>query len=434
MRLLFLGPRRWLFPQPPVRDLINYVVDSGHYVESAVWGPKGAMDEWDPPLKGQVHEFPGARHSGDEKPKSGLRSFLKQALPGLTRRIISVRNSVFSLANIPRYGWFACLDRLGRLDRHIASNPYHPARLREWVGEIIRSGNFDAIFAIEADALVLAGEAMPDKPIPVVYDSLELYTETFRKRELWDISIKYHERSHARRARCVIIQDADRARILKEDLRLEKADFFFLPFGPLGKESVEGSSLLREQFALPPETKMVTQIGSISHTRLSDEIAFAAENFPPGFVMVFHGLVLLPLKELIEGRSIDKVYISQTLLSYEEVEGLYASSHIGIVFYTDSNLNDYYTVNSSYQLAAYLKAGVPVIVRKYPVWEQALARNQFGVCVDTPAQIPDAIRMIDADYETFSLNARRAFVEHYDLGLYAGALVEKIERMSAITA
>ena len=427
MRILLLGSRREVCGLSPITDLANSIAAAGHSIEVFIWEDPRETFHWECQLSVPVHKLHSIVSQVYHAQRATLRNYMRKNFGRLMSCVIPLRSVISGVFDTVKHLVHKSMDRLSLFPWYASVRPYYGNALRKWVRTGLESGDWEIVVAVEAESLVLASEAMKENPIPLVYYSLELFTEQVRRGGRLKADLKYYERLYAAEARCIIIQDRERANVLKEDLRLSDPDFFLLPFGPSDRGIPKPSMFFRDMFGLQLETKLATQIGGIYGSRWSDRLARSADQLPPDYVMVFHGPQLAPFADFVEEEGLNKVFVSDKLVSPAQLFGLYASSRIGMVLYGDEDPNYYYVTNSSHQLALYLMSGIPVIVRSTQPWRKAIDRFGFGLCIDEPSQIADAVIEIDSQYDKFSRNARQAFVEHYALGPRLPALIAKLE-------
>jgi len=81
-------------------------------------------------------------------------------------------------------------------------------------------------------------------------------------------------------------------------------------------------------------------------------------------------------------------------LTHNEIYDFLSQYDVGIAFYKNTNLNNYYCApNKVYD---YIQLGMPVITNDYPGLKKIIEENKIGVCLKevTPENIRDAIRTI----------------------------------------
>jgi len=164
---------------------------------------------------------------------------------------------------------------------------------------------------------------------------------------------------------------------------------------------------------------------------MSREIILAGRSLPEPWVTVLHG----PVDQnrhvgLPDSDGSDKVVLSTELVKWDSMGHIVSSSDIGLVLYTDSNLNEYNTGMSSEKMARHMQCGTPVIASDFPSFQRIIDRYGCGLCVSNPTQIRDAVKKIESDYEAFRNNAFRCYEENYEFTRHFNEVINFIEMLS----
>lgn len=184
------------------------------------------------------------------------------------------------------------------------------------------------------------------------------------------------------------------------------------------------SSFLREHLGLAPEHRILLIAGGLGPDQMTFEILRQAAGWDPALVLVLHSASGRYTPELLAAARdpalAGRVRLTELQLNIEDAERLvYASADIGLVFYRDIGFNHRHTAYSSGKLAAFLRAGVPVVVPDFDEFRAALARFRFGEAVPLEGIGAAAAAML-SDPGPYIHQARLAFEQVYSFGRYAG--------------
>ncbi len=281
---------------------------------------------------------------------------------------------------------------------------------------ILADRTYVCFIGIEAHGLILAGRLAERLDVPTVYYSAELYytghphLDPVRLARIKPLERKYHARSVA-----TIVQDKERGRILFEDNRVRTEKVFCVPVGTIGDTIHDRGRYFHRRFNLPESQRILLQFGSIHPHRRSDRIAPVSAELPDGWTLVMHGHIDRRVhQEIVSMPDPSKIRLSRRLVDIDDLNEVVASADVGLVFYTDDNLNDYNTGLASDKMARHMQCGTPVITCDFPSFQRVIDRYQCGLTVADPAQIPRALAAIAADYDRFSRGAREAYAALYD--------------------
>ncbi len=195
------------------------------------------------------------------------------------------------------------------------------------------------------------------------------------------------------------------------------------------------SGFLRDHLGLRPEQRILLIAGGLGPDQMTFEILRQAAGWDPGFVLVLHSASGRYTPELLAAARdpalAGRVRLTELQLSIEDAERLvYASADVGLVFYRDIGFNHRHTAYSSGKLAAFLRAGVPVIVPDFDEFRAALARFRFGEAVPVEGIGAAAARLL-SDPEPYIRQAQQAFEQVYSFGRYAGFVAAYLAAGSA---
>ena len=245
------------------------------------------------------------------------------------------------------------------------------------------------------------------------------------------------EAAAVRRACFVVIQDTDRLTTLTDYLGVDLPSPILLPNAPRGSVGrvAKGMNLLRERLGIPPHEfpTLVLQAGMIEDSTYSFELAAAFAGVGSGCALVLHERVrrnrLDPYLRTLSRANSQNLFLSLDPVDIDEVDAVFASAAVGLAFYRDLGPNFGQIAMASGKLAYYMKHGVPIIANDLPSLARFVADHHVGVIVKSPPDTEDLARALDIinqNYDAFSRNARRAFVELFDFDRKSEAVIERI--------
>lgn len=294
------------------------------------------------------------------------------------------------------------------------------------------------LVGVDPSGIVLASSVSRILQVPTAYMSLELLLASEVSSPTLRL-LKVRERRASRRARFVLVQDEERASLLRQDNRLARDRFVLVPNAPLAAER-RRSRHWHEKFGLPATERVVLYAGSYAPWTGLAEIIGSTSTWPEGWSLVVH-LRKRPSEEelepLREAAAPGRVVFSTEAVPQEELDNLFAAADVGIAFYlvqpelwyTQENLR---TVGlSSGKIAYYLRAGLPVIVNDGSSLADFVREEACGLVVREPGEIGPTLDRIVEGYDLFSEEARRAFAERLD---FAGSFAEVIRRVDSLSS
>ncbi len=229
-----------------------------------------------------------------------------------------------------------------------------------------------------------------------------------------------------RHADHVIIQDAARGAFIAQNCQTDADKFLALPNSPEGKSSLEKSRFLQEKLQIGSDKETILlHSGGFGAWFQCREIIAAAAHFPPSWQLVFHTSYRIQgedyFQSILKEGVPENVLFSIEPLPATQLDALISSSHIGLAFYSLERLGHRGELMglASGKIAHFLKCGIPVIATDIPSIRAYVEPYGCGICVASPADIPEAVKTIRADYSTYQKNAIRCFdaVWHSDLYL-----------------
>jgi glycosyltransferase involved in cell wall biosynthesis len=295
---------------------------------------------------------------------------------------------------------------------------------------------YRCLIGVDPDGLALAHRLA--RGAPVAYYSLELLLS----RELSDASderLKQQERQLLREAPFVVIQDAERGRLLVDDNDLTWERLVLVPNAPPGPARRLRSDVWRQRFLLRPEQRVVLHSGSLGEWTGIEAILGSVPGWPEGWVLVVHTRYDAESSSYVDRLRAqadpERVFFSLKPVPREMLDDLVDGADIGLAFYVPSAESAYTRSNiqtiglSSGKLAYYLRAGLPVIVNAQASIASQLEASGCGRAVADADGIAAALQAIGAEYETCSQRACAFFEQHLDFARAFESVLERIEAL-----
>jgi glycosyltransferase involved in cell wall biosynthesis len=264
----------------------------------------------------------------------------------------------------------------------------------------------------------------------LVYLSLELYT--WRECSgAGDYMVKACEALLQRFCAFTLIQDVDRANVMRSENRMGRHRFLFMPVAGLGPVIEQKSDFLRDRFGIPRGKKILLHAGGVFPWNRCLEIAESAVRLPDDWVVVIHGFphdpeYVIPLR--CAGPP-DRLILSLEPVPFDTMGEVIASADIGMVLYENRGPNYLHIANSSNRLVDYLQHGLPVIVCNFPSLRAMVENHGCGKVLADDGNIAELVREIDADYARYAEAARRCYVERYDARKYFPPILEAVREI-----
>ncbi len=308
-----------------------------------------------------------------------------------------------------------------------------PNELQKRTWEQMQGYTYCALIGVERTGLVWAGAMAERAAAPLIYFSLELYTNDFlhdplgngvRIRCLNRMEAHYHRQSQA-----TIIQDTARAQVLLQDNGVDHTRLLFLPVSLLGPTQREKSDLLHRMLSLPAEQRLLLMFGKIASRRFVPNLVQIAQSFPENWTLVIHdgGASSYSVDMLKAEDRQGRVAVSTALVPPSELPTLISSADVGLVFYAADTQNEYLTGRSSEKAAQYARAGVPMIAFNYPSFLEVFDEYHCGLGISTLNRINEAAACIFANYAFFQQGAWRAYEEVYEFSRHFQAIADWLE-------
>jgi len=289
---------------------------------------------------------------------------------------------------------------------------------------------YTCLIGVDPGGLIVASLIGAILRVPTIYYSLELYMSgdnhgiKFRFKKML-------ERLCNQRAVSTIVQDESRGPCLVTDNQIDRAQILIVPNSPMGEPRITQRDWWHRRFGLRPEQRVILQAGGITEWSLSYELAEAALKWPDDWALILHGYgrsdYLARIQEIV-AKSNRRVFLSREMVPYSQLDNLIASADIGIALYRNVDQNFFHMASG--KVTHYLRCGLPVVAQNFPNLRSLLHDNRCGICVAHPAEVRDAIEYILLNYEEFSRNAIRCYVEKLEFGKHFQQVLKKIAELS----
>lgn len=293
------------------------------------------------------------------------------------------------------------------------------------------------LIGVDPDGLALA--AAIGRGAPIAYYSFELLL-SYELTTPDEQRLKAQERALSRQAAFVIVQDEQRGRLLAEDNGLDWERLVLVPNAPVGRARRAPSDYWHQRFGLAPDQRVVLHAGSLGDWTGIQAIVDSVATWPEPWVLVIHtryDAESTPYVEELRSRSDpNRVRYSLKPVPRQEFDALVDGADVGLAFYVPSGDSSFTRRNietiglSSGKLAAYLRAGLPVITNAATSIAAQLEREGCGVVVEDAGGIAAALPRIEAGYATYSAGAVAFFERHLDFARSFQHVIERIDRLN----
>jgi glycosyltransferase involved in cell wall biosynthesis len=271
---------------------------------------------------------------------------------------------------------------------------------------------------------------------PVVYWSLEPMTSS-EVRGKYARLLKNNEMARLPRAAAVVVQGPERAQLLTRDIPLRPEQIVTVPNGPADIDAARVShAFFTERFDVPSSKLVVLSAGAIQENVGSLDFARVAATWSDRFVLALHERAKRSPEEpfIRELRRVggERILLSLDPVPFEQVAEVYASAHIGLIYYEPMNVNYATGAHASGKLSYYLQHGLPVVAMGAGC-PQFILDYRCGIAVERPEQIEAALVEIADAYDEYSENARRCWRELFDVDRAVDRLIDHVERVGSLS-
>ena len=230
----------------------------------------------------------------------------------------------------------------------------------------------------------------------VIYDAHELFPESQSglRRRVWSGLEKWMVPAcHA-----YILPERNRRAYFAAKYRIDLGRVALVENFPRARYEFSGRNRLREHFALGPERIILLCTGVLGPGRDIENMIGCMALLDPRFVLVLLGATFKGYEQVLaarisEAKVEDRVKLHGPIPNTEMLDYTQASD-IGIVFYKNTGLNNYWCASN--KLYEFIMCGKPVITNDYPGLREVVQNGQRGEClaVTSPEAIASAVTRI----------------------------------------
>ncbi len=292
---------------------------------------------------------------------------------------------------------------------------------------IIGTTQYYCFIGIEKKGLIWAGILSDIYRCPLIYHSLELYTNDHpgidRFYHLLNAEKKYHQRAVA-----TIVQDDLRATVLLKSNGIERTDVLCYPVCVKGTAIKGKSKYLQNKFNIGDDRKILLYFGNLEESRCATQMVRMARNLDEGVILVVHGWGrqgYLDYLQLIADKK--KVIFSWEFLPEDEIATMVSSSHIGIALYDTRNSNDRLVAFASSKIAYYAQCGIPFISFDTESLRELVGSYRCAELITSVDETPEKVREILGHYDLYSRQCHEAYQRFYNLDCNFPKLLDKLE-------
>jgi len=298
----------------------------------------------------------------------------------------------------------------------------------------LRGGSYLCFIGVDGNGLLAAAFNGFVRRVPVLYWSLEIVfsKEFYRLHDLPKRIYKLMEKICHRRAKFTIIQDQARARTLALENGVDCSNFIIVPNSPLGAPPNISGHYFQSKFGLPSGKRIILHAGMIQPETLSLELAQVAAGWPDEWSLVLHERAKRdpaePYLLEIQKKGNHHVLLSLDPVSYDDLDFVISSGHIGLVMY-DRNLGPNFSLvaGASGKLAQYVRCGLPVVCVGLDSVKETVHGYECGIVVEDLQHIEGAITTIFSQYDLYRANAVKCYLEVFEFGLHFRNVVLRIQ-------
>jgi len=265
----------------------------------------------------------------------------------------------------------------------------------------------------------------------LIYWPLELWIAKDIKRLGLKI-FKIIESKVNKKAFCTVARGNIQCDLLRKENDLDKDRMISIPNSPLGKGKIYRNYYFNRIFNIPVDKKIILHAGSNGPTLMTREVVATVKSWPSDCVLILHGLIgdsfKAEIERIIKNENLN-VYLSLDMVPYEQIDKIFSSADIGLVFFRPDIANNTHKGLASGKLFHYIKAGLPIIVNDLIGYRGLVEGNGCGVCIKEISELGSAIRRIVQDEATYKRNAVEGF-NRFRFESHHSKLIDKVERMS----
>ncbi len=230
----------------------------------------------------------------------------------------------------------------------------------------------------------------------IIYDAHELFPESHAgpRKIIWTLL----ERILVPACHAYIQPEKNRLAYFSKKLGIKESEIALVENFPSGKYAFSGRSPLREKLGISINRKIILYTGFVIRGREIENMIQSMSLLDSHLALVLLGPTLQgydkELANLVTTLGLhDRVYFHPSIPNSEMLDHI-NSGDIGLVFYPNTNLNNFWCASN--KLYEFIFCGKPVITNDYPGLKEVVEKNRLGVCLSnsTPELIASAIKSI----------------------------------------
>lgn len=309
-----------------------------------------------------------------------------------------------------------------------------------FVGHALRHGSGAANIFIGHDmhgllpAKLLAGYHKR----PLVYHCHD-FAEDGRTLPTGSQMVRTFERRYARTADAVIAPDAERSKVMVEQLRLNRPPLI-VANAPL-KRPIASSEVLRQALAMKGQCvdKIVFRQGRIGVGHAIEATLHSLPHWKDrrwGFVLMGLGEPSYVDKLMLEARAlgVEDQFIVLPPVGYDQVSAFTPAADLGHALYEPIHINHVHSTTASNKIMEYMEAGLPLLVSDTPSLRAHVEKYRCGVVADeqSPESIAAAVNTLLGDPKraaAMGASGRRAFEEVFCYERQFAGVLDAFQRL-----
>ena len=230
----------------------------------------------------------------------------------------------------------------------------------------------------------------------IIYDAHELFPESLDgpRKLIWG----FLERLMVPACHAYIQPEKNRLAYFAKKYGLPEKAIALVENFPLAKYPFTGRNRLREYFHIPTEKRIVLYTGLLGSGREIENMIQSMSLLDSRFILVLLGptfkgydkeLATLVAKLELQ----DRIKFHPAIPNAEMLDHIH-SGDIGLVFYKNTNLNNFWCASN--KLYEFIFCEKPVITNDYPGLKEVVEKNRLGACLadSTPELIAGAVNAV----------------------------------------
>jgi glycosyltransferase involved in cell wall biosynthesis len=230
----------------------------------------------------------------------------------------------------------------------------------------------------------------------------------------------------SRFAQLIVHPDPYRAAVFLADAHLNQEPLMVPNCPRLVRDWAKSNLKVNLENQVGGDRRIVAYVGGIAPGRGLLETVESMRMWPADAVLVCRGLVFPDFADRLRQRALELGVADRLII--QEVRGFerdavwaahLAVAEVGIALHESVNLNQFYSAFASTKLHQYMAAGIPLIARTGPGFDELVDLAETGICVDLkyPDSLGQAVARLlsdDAYRARLGQNGRRLHLTHFN--------------------